>query len=85
MSTKPRYTVRQQSSGRTASVTFYVFDTKRQGRVTVHPHRSREAAQADADSLNVTDMVKPHEEDPRPYAVRHAEAEARYHGREAQA
>jgi hypothetical protein len=49
--TKPRYTVRKQSSGWTLSETFYVYDLVRKGRVSVHAG-TREAAQADADALN---------------------------------
>ncbi len=69
-----RYRVRKQSSGYAASETFYVYDLVRKGRVTVHAHRSREGAQADADVLNVGDMVLDYAEDPRPYAERRAEA-----------
>jgi hypothetical protein len=74
----PRYTVRKQSSGRTASVTFYVYDLQRKGRVTVHAARSREAAQHEADALNVSDLVRDYADDPRPYAERLAEAAAAY-------
>ena len=55
MSKRPRYTVRQQFSGYTSSVSYFVYDTVRKGRVTVHAHRVREGAQADADSLNATE------------------------------
>jgi hypothetical protein len=51
-----------------------VYDTKDKGRVTVHAYLMRDAAQAEADNLNISDMVKPHGEDPRPYEVRLAEA-----------
>lgn len=53
--TRPRYTVRKQSSGYTASESFYVYDLQRKGRVSVHASRSRESAQHDADSLNATE------------------------------
>lgn len=76
---KPRYTVRKQSSGYTFSETFYVYDTQRKGRVSVHAHRSREAAQCDADGLNISDMVKDYADDPRPYDERLAEATAAFH------
>lgn len=72
--TRKRYTVRKQSSGYTSSVTWYVYDTVRKGRVTVNAHRSREAAQADADALNISAMVRDYADDPRPYAERLAEA-----------
>jgi hypothetical protein len=54
--TKPRFTVRKQSSGYSHSETFYVYDTKRKGRVSVHAS-ARECAQADADSLNAMDAM----------------------------
>jgi hypothetical protein len=50
---RPRYTVRKQSSGYTASVTFYVYDTVRKGRVSVHAG-SRESALVDAARLNAS-------------------------------
>jgi hypothetical protein len=74
---KPRYTVRKQSSGYAFSETFYVYDLVGKGRVSVHAG-TRETAQAEADSLNVSDLVKKHAEDPRPYDVRRAEAQAKY-------
>ncbi len=76
--TKARFTVRKQSSGYTYSVKYYVYDTVSKGRVSVHAMLTRDAAQASADALNISDMVKPHAEDPRPYDVRHAEATAAY-------
>lgn len=72
-----RYRVRKQSSGYTFSETFYVYDLVRKGRVSVHAG-TRESAQADADALNVSDMVRDHAEDPRPYAERRAEAAAAF-------
>lgn len=42
----------------------------------MHAMLRREDAQLQADGLNIADMVKPHAEDPRPYEVRLAEAEA---------
>jgi hypothetical protein len=47
-------------------------------RVTTHPHRTRDGAQAEADRLNVGSLVKDYDEDPRPYEVRLAEAEQIY-------
>jgi hypothetical protein len=48
-----RFTVRKQSSGRTYSVTFYVYDRESGGRVSTEA-LTRESAQAQADSLNAT-------------------------------
>jgi hypothetical protein len=75
---KLRFTVRQQRSGYNGYCTYYVYDLKRQGRVTVHAHSVPEAAKADARNLNISEMVAPHAEDPRPYDVRLAEATAKY-------
>jgi hypothetical protein len=75
---KPRFTVRKQSSGRTFSETYYVYDLVGKGRVSVHALQSRVSAQASADELNIAYLVKDHAEDPRPYAIRHAEAAAYY-------
>jgi hypothetical protein len=49
--TRDRYTIRKQSSGRTFSETFYVYDRQRKGRVSVGP-LSREQAAASAGDLN---------------------------------
>ena len=78
---KNRYTVRKQSSGYSASVRYYVYDTVSKGRVTVHAYLLRDAAQADADGHNILDMVKPHDEDPRPFEVRYEEAKAVYYAK----
>lgn len=78
MNTRRRYTVRKQSSGRTTSETFFVYDVVRRGRVSVHATVSRRSAQLEADDLEVSEMVRPHAEDPRPYAVRLAEARERF-------
>jgi hypothetical protein len=72
-----RYTARKQSSGRTFSETWYAYDTQRKTRVSVHAS-TRECAQADADDLNIGDMIADYADDPRPYDVRRAEAEAAY-------
>ena len=72
-----RYTVRKQSSGRTFSETYYVFDTVRGGRVSTEPG-TREIAQAQADELNITAMVLDYDDDPRPFEVRLAEARETY-------
>ena len=76
-SSQPRYTVRKQSSGYTFNETFYVYDTQRKGRVSVHAG-TRESAQQDADSLNITNAVRDHADDPRPFAIRLAEATAAF-------
>jgi hypothetical protein len=75
---KPRYTVRKMTSGYTGLSKYYVYDLVGKGRVTVHAHLMRADAQVEADSLNVSDMVKPYDEDPRPYEVRLAEAQAAF-------
>lgn len=81
MPKRNRYTVRKQTSGWTGVSKFYVYDTVDKGRVTVQAYLGRDTAQAEADQLNISDMVRPHEEDPRPYEVRRAEAEAAYFGK----
>lgn len=48
-----RFTVRQQSSGRTRSISFYVYDQQAKGRVTSGA-LSRQQADAKAASLNAT-------------------------------
>ena len=82
VATRRRYTVRKQSSGYTFSETFYVYDTKRKGRVSVHAG-TRESAQADANDLNISDAVQDYDDDPRPYTVRLAEATAAFHAAQA--
>lgn len=74
-----RFRVRKQSSGYTASVTYFVARLGG-GRVSVHANSSREAAQAEADALNVSHMVSIAREgyDDRPYAVIAAECRAAY-------
>lgn len=69
----PRYVVRKQSSGRTASESFYVA-RRGGGRVSVHASRTRGAAEVEAEALNVASLVLDHESDPRPYEARLAEA-----------
>lgn len=75
--TRRRYTVRKQSSGRSFSETFYVFDNVTKSRVSVHATVSRRTAQMEADGLEAGAMVRDYADDPRPYAERRAEAEAR--------
>lgn len=81
METKQRtrhpYQVRKQTSGRSWD-TFIVVLNPGGRRVSANPHVTRESAQASADDLNIGAMVKPHAEDPRPYAERHTEAAAAY-------
>lgn len=74
-----RYQVRKQTSGYSNSESYYVWDKVNKSRVTVHAHCTRAAAQLDANSHNVRDMIRPHAEDPRPYAERLAEAEAAFY------
>lgn len=78
MSRAHPYVVRKQSSGRTFSETFVVVRNPGGRRVTTIPHVTRETAQAEADALNIGALVLDHADDPRPYAVRRAEAEAAY-------
>ncbi len=78
MKTKHRYTVRKMSSGYTGKVTYYVYDTIGKGRVTVHAHLMRDTAQMEADSLNISEMVKPHAEDSRSYEIRLEEAKSAF-------
>lgn len=75
---KRRYTVRKQSSGYTSSTTYYVYDLVKKGRVTVHAHQTPEGAWADADTSEIGAMVADYDQDPRPYAVRRAEAHERF-------
>jgi hypothetical protein len=74
---KHPFRVRKQSSSRALSETFVVVKLNG-GRVSTWPHTTREAAQTEADDLNIGAMVKPQDEDPRPYDVRRAEAAAAY-------
>lgn len=75
---KHPFAVRQTKSGYSGEVKYIVVKNPGGRRVSVHAYVTRESAQASADSLNVGDMVRPHAEDPRPYAERLAEAEAAY-------
>lgn len=77
-SVSSRYRVRATTSGYNGVTKYNVWDTARKGRVNVVAHHSREGAQMQADDLNIGDMVRDHADDPRPYAVRLAEAEAAY-------
>jgi hypothetical protein len=83
MTRNARYTVRKRTSGYDGGVSFIVWDTERKSRVSVVPNLTRQQAQASADDLNIGDMVRPHAEDPRPYAERRAEAERIYRDRKA--
>ncbi len=80
---KHRFTTRKQVNGYNGDVKYYVFDLQSKSRVSVRAVIGRDAAQMDADSLNIMEMVKPHAEDPRPFEVRLAEAEAAYHAEKA--
>lgn len=73
------FRVRAQTSGYNG-VTQYIVVKLRDGRarrVSTEP-LSKGQAQAQADQLNIGAMVKDYDDDPRPYAVRRAEAEAAY-------
>lgn len=72
------FQVRKVTSGRVSGETWIVVMNPGGRRVSVHAHHSRRSAQLEADDLNVGAMVKPHAEDPRPYAERLAEAQAAY-------
>lgn len=74
-----RYTVRKRVSGYTGRPSYIVYDTVRQSRVSAVPGLTREQAQASADDLNIGDLVPLAADDPRPYAVRRAEAETAYY------
>lgn len=78
MARRPVYTVRKQSSGRAASVGYFVFNTQDEQRVSVHASRRRDSAQHEADQLNIAALVLDHADDPRPYDLRRAEADAAY-------
>jgi hypothetical protein len=79
--TQHPYRVRKQSSGYAFSEKWIVVKLLgggKVGRVSVHAHASRESAQAAADDLNIMELVKLYDDDPRPFADRHAEATALY-------
>lgn len=81
MRSKPArpFKVRQQTSGWNGVTSYIVVMNPGGRRVSVHAHYTKQSAQAAADELNIIEMVKPANEDPRPYNVRRAEAEAQYH------
>ena len=85
MKKKRRYTVLKMVSGYTGIAKYYVYDLRKKARVTVHAHLQRSAAEEEAKSLNIDEMVRPHAEDPRPYAVRLAAAWVAYHADESSA
>ncbi|MGH7743401.1 MAG: hypothetical protein ACREQ5_01070 [Candidatus Dormibacteria bacterium] len=72
------FAVRAQTSGWNGISKYIVVMNPGGRRVSVHAHITRSSAQASSDALNIADLVKPHAEDPRPYAVRLAEAEVAY-------
>lgn len=78
MNTRHPYAVRQTKSGYASTTKFLVVLNPGGRRVSVHAHNTRESAQAAADELNITALVKDHVDDPRPYADRRAEAESIY-------
>lgn len=75
---KHPFQVRQVRSGYTGYKSYIVVKNPGGHRVSVHAYQTRETAQSNADDLNIGAMVKPHAEDPRPYAERRAEAEKAY-------
>lgn len=75
---KKPYTVRETTSGRTGVTKYVVVLNPGSRRVSNEAHLTRDGAQAAADQLNIGAMVRDHDVDPRPYAVRLAEAEAAY-------
>jgi hypothetical protein len=77
--TIPPFIVRGQSSGY-GVFEKYIVVKRDGGRVTTWPHSTREAAQAEADELNIGAMVKDFADDPRPYRTRLDEAERQYWG-----
>jgi len=68
------YAVRKQTSGYSGFATWIVVRNPGGRRVSTWPHATPETAQAAADELNISEMVQPHEQDPRPYDERLAEA-----------
>ena len=78
---KPPYRVRKQSAGSRGTFDAYIVVKLGGGRATTWPHVNRADAQAEADRLNVGDMVRDYAEDPRPYDVRRADAQRDYEER----
>lgn len=75
-----KFSVRKMVSGRNGDVRWIVVKNPGGRRVSVHAEILRSVAQATADRLNISAMVKDYAEDPRPYEVRRAEAEAAFYG-----
>lgn len=73
-----RYIVRTTTSGYNGVTRYNVFRVGG-GRVSVHAHATRDAAQVHADELNIGAMVKDYDQDPRPYEERLAEARMAYY------
>ncbi len=71
------FTVRQTTSGYNGVTKYLVYNGSK--RVSVHAYITRESAQAQADDLNIGALVKPYDEDPRPYPVRLAEAREEFY------
>lgn len=65
-------------NGRDSYIVVLLRKGKPASRVSVHAFATRQSAQSNADELNTSALVLPHAEDPRPYAVRLAEAKARF-------
>jgi hypothetical protein len=81
MKRKHPFTVRKMVNGYNGVAKYHVY--YKGERCSVHADLHRDVAQAQADRLNIAEMVKPHAEDPRPYEVRYAEAEAAYRAEQA--
>jgi hypothetical protein len=62
-------------------VTYVVVRNPGGKRVSTHPHLTLGSAQAEADELNISSLIKDFDQDPRPYEVRRAEAAAAYRAR----
>lgn len=74
---RPRYTVRKQTSGYNGFSTWYVYDTHKKGRVTVHAFGTPEGAQNSADGLNADhEQYQANLRDPQWVAERNAKLAA---------
>lgn len=74
MRKRPAFRVKSQSSGYAGGKKYVVVGDG--DRVTVRPHLTADGAQAEANELIIGALVLDYDDDPRPYDVRRAEAEA---------
>jgi hypothetical protein len=74
------YSINKVTSGYNGDERWIVVKNPGRHRVSVQAHRSRRSAEFTAEALNIQELVKSPEEDPRSYQVRRAEAEALYRG-----